>query len=322
MPYDSVISRSDIQALIPEQVSNAILENLPYASAAMRLFRRVPMSTNQTRMPVLAALPFAYFVNGDTGLKQTTEMGWENKYLNVEEIAVIQPIPEAVLDDAGFDMWGSIRPELEAALGRKLDAAVFLGTDKPASWPTAIAPAALASPVDHEIARGTASAATGGLVKDVSDLMAFVEGDGFYPNAIVSNPTSRQYLRAARDTTGQKYQDYITLGLNPQGEGDAIYGLPFTYAMQGLWGTTAGDPEMIVGDYSQAILGVRQDITYKVLDQAVITDNTGAIIYNLPQQDMVALRVTLRVAFQVKNTINYQNPTESTRYPFAVLKRP
>jgi hypothetical protein len=79
---------------------------------------------------------------------------------------------------------------------------------------------------------------------------------------------------------------------------------------------------MIAGDWSQGILGVRQDITYKILDQAVIQDNTGAIIYNLAQQDMVAMRVVARYAFQVSNTINYDQPVEAQRSPWGVLLSP
>ena len=70
---------------------------------------------------------------------------------------------------------------------------------------------------------------------------------------------------------------------------------------------------------SAAILAVRQDISYKILTEAVISDATGKVILNLAQQDAVAMRAVMRVAFAVANPISLQAPTEATRFPFAVL---
>jgi hypothetical protein len=92
--------------------------------------------------------------------------------------------------------------------------------------------------------------------------------------------------------------------------------------MRGLWPAGSGGVYSLVGDWSQFVVGVRQDITMKILDQAVITDNTGAIIYNLPQQDMTAIRLTFRVGWQVANIINYDQPTEGSRYPVARILIP
>ena len=143
MPYNSVTTRANVQALIAEQVSDIMLTSLPQQSAAMKMFTRINVPTNKTRFPVLSALPVAYFVDGDTGLKQTTSAAWDNKYLEVEEIAAIVPIPDAVFEDANFDVWGTIRPLLEGAIARTLDAAVLFGTNKPTSWPVGVAPAAI-----------------------------------------------------------------------------------------------------------------------------------------------------------------------------------
>lgn len=311
MPYNSLVSRTDIAALIPEQVSQELLTTLVDESAALRLFRRIPMSTHQTRMPVLAALPTAYFVAGDTGLKQTTEVAWSNKYLNVEEIAAIVPIPEAVLDDMQFSVWETVRPLLTQALGRVLDAAIFFGTNKPTSWPAAIITDA--TTVGNTQTQGTSAASIGGVAQDFNVLFGKIEADGFDINGIVAERKFRAVMRGIRDTTGQKL---IDIGNN------AIDGIGVNFAMPGLWPSGSGVAEVFCGDFTQGIVGLRQDVSFKLLDQAPITDNTGQIIYNLAQQDMIALRVTLRAAFQVANTINYQQPTEASRYPFGVMLTP
>jgi hypothetical protein len=74
----------------------------------------------------------------------------------------------------------------------------------------------------------------------------------------------------------------------------------------------------IAGDYSTAVVGVRQDLTYKVLDQAVITDDLGNIVYDLPQQDMLALRVVARFGFAIAKRVS-RNASGAGGFPFAVL---
>lgn len=311
MPYNSQISRSEAQALVPENVSNALLQGLSNKSAAMTLFRRVTMPTNQTRFPVLATLPTAYFVSGDTGLKQTSDTTWGNKYLNAEELAAIVPIPEAVLDDVNYDIWGTVQPLMEDAVARALDAAIFFGTNKPTSWPEAIVPAIDA--LNQEVTRGTAAATAGGLAKDISDAFDFVEADGFDVNGMIAIRTYRGKLRNVRDAEGRRMEE-----VSPT----QAYGVDIQYPMRGQWPTGSGVTEAILGDFTQGILGVRKDFTYKILTEAVITDDQGQIIYNLAQQDMVAMRLVFRCAFQVSNLVTYDNPTEATRFPFARIVAP
>jgi HK97 family phage major capsid protein len=308
VPFNNIISRADVDAFIPEDVATEVLQAAVQSSAALSLFPHVPMSSKTRRMPVLSALPVAYFVNGDTGLKQTTEMAWGGKYLEAEEIAVIVPVPEAVIDDADFDLWGQVQPRLAEAVGRTLDAAIFLGTNKPSTWPQAIVPAAIAAGNVYE--RGTNNAAAGGISADVNGLFSVIEDDGFVVSGLVAKGSYKGLLRNARDANG------VLLSEVSQG---TIYGVPIQYAMTALWPAPA-TAEAIAGDFSQGILGIRQDLTYKLLTEAVITDDTGLVIYNLPQQDMVALRVVARYGFQVANAMTWENTNDATRYPWAVMQ--
>lgn len=316
MPYDSLTSRADSAALVPEDVSRDMLGRVrTETSAAMQLFRRVPVIGAQTRFPILSALPIAYWVTGDTGLKQTSESAWTNKYLNVEELACIVPIPENVVDDldaAGVDVWGEIRPDVEEAIGVALDTAIFFGTNAPASFPDDLLTATNAA--GNTVTEG-ATAAEGGIQDDIDELVGLIEDDGFDPTGIVAARSLKGKLRRARDTTGQKLTNV-----------NATYteydGMQIAYMMRGSWPTAVSTVRAFIGDFNEFVLGVRSDIRFKLLEEAVIQDNTGTIVYNLAQQDMVAARFTFRAGWQVSNRINRDQPTEADRYPAGRLIKP
>lgn len=285
-----------------------MMQGVQNQSAALNLFRRIPVAQSQTRFPVLSALPTAYFVSPtDTGLKQTTEANWTNKYMNIEEIAAIVPIPEAVLADTSFDMWGEMRPMLEEAIARTVDSAIFFGTNLPATWGTAIYNAATAA--GNMGTLGTSGGTIGGLATDLSNILGTLELDGYDANTFVANTTLKATLRNARDANGVALSE-----LTPA----SVWGVPVSYPMAGLWpaGTVAAAFAL---DRTRFLVGIRQDFTFKVITEGVITDDQGAIMYNLPQQDMAALRVVFRMGWVVSNPINYQQQTESSRYPAAVV---
>ena len=310
-PYDNVIDRTGASALMPEEVSKDIIQGVTEYSTIMQLATKAPnMSRAQKRLPVLSTLPTAYFVNGDSGLKQTAEQAWGNKYLDAEELAVIIPIPEAVLDDADYDIWAEVRPRIMEAFGIAFDAAVMFGTNAPASWPTNLLAAATAA--SNVIALGT----NVDLYDDIlgeDGVISLVENDGFMVTGHVAAMTMRGKYRGLRDANGQPlFRNSMQDNTRYELDGSPIF-FPRNGAM------AAASALQFSGDFKQIIYALRQDITYKILDQAVIQDNTGAIVYNLAQQDMVALRAVIRLAWQVPNPINRLQPTEASRYPIAVL---
>lgn len=313
MPYNSIISRSDAENLIPEGVSRQIVQGAVEQSTVLRLAQPLPnMPSNKTKMPVLSVLPQAYFVTGDTGLKQTSRQAWANKFINAEELAVIVPIPESVLDDADYDIWGEVKPRIEEAFGVAIDASILFGTDAPAEWPDDIFTAATAAShvVDHSTDAQTDYFDE---ILGVGGVFSMVEADGFMVTGSIAATTMKAALRGLRDSTGQpifmrSMQDRTRYELD---------GEPIEFPRNGAFDATS--TLLISGDFKQIVYSYRQDITYKVLDQAVLTDNAGNIIFNLAQQDMVALRAVMRIGWQLPNPINRMNTNEATRYPFALL---
>lgn len=298
----AMITRSNAEALFEPQVQREIIEGVVKQSKAMAMFRRLPnMTTNKTKMRVLDALPMTYWVDADTnnGRKQLTKMAWDNKWITAEELAVIVPIKEDVLDDADYDIWADVRPRIVEAMGKAFDEAVFTGKNKPKGFR-----ADLLTSIRN--AGATITPGSKKLYELINEAMVKVEESGYNVTGVVGGVDVKGQFRMMLDTSGQPIK------------GTEIDSLPKAYIDNGAWDKTKA--QLIVGDMTQAVYAIRQDVTYKVLDQAVIQDpSTGEILYNLAQEDMVALRVVMRLGWEIPNPINALQPDESVRFPFASI---
>lgn len=309
--FSPMIDRTGAEALIPEDAAREIIQGVPKYSAVMQLATKAPnMSRKQRRIPVLSTLPTAYFVNGDTGLKQTSNQAWANKYFDAEELAVIVPIPEAVLDDADYDIWAEVKPRIMEAFGIAFDQAVLFGVNAPSSWPTDVLAAATAA--GKTVVLGTGTDLYDDLLGE-DGVISLVEESGYMATGHVAAMGMRGKYRALRATDGTPLFKSSVQGATPY----ELDGAPIFFPENGAMDATKA--LQFSGNFKQIVYAMRQDVTYKILDQAVIQDGAGNIVYNLAQQDMVALRAVMRLAWQVPNPINRLDPT-ANRYPVAVLK--
>ena len=108
----NITDRSAVEALIREQIVSTIFQDAPKQSAFMGMARKLPnMTSKQTRIRVLDFLPTAYWVDGDTGMKQTSMQAWDNVYLTAAELAVIVPIPSLYLMMPRLIFWARLPQE-------------------------------------------------------------------------------------------------------------------------------------------------------------------------------------------------------------------
>lgn len=330
--YDNIITRAGVSNLIPTTYSKDIIETAVEGSFCLpKMTRLSNMPTKSTQLPVMSLFPTAYFVSGeagtdggsytyDKGLKKTTKQNWTYSTITAEELAVIVPIPAAVVDDmagGGYDAWGEIAPRLSEAIAKTIDAAIIHGTNKPTSWPAGIVTAAgtASQTIDKSAAVGT-----GLTFPDLYDailgeggLFGLVEADGYEVNGVVGALNQKAALRGIRGTDGALlFQNDMTSPTKM-----ALAGVPVSFPANGALDPTAA--LLIAGDWKKAVYSWRQDITFKIFDQGVVTNDSGAVVFNLMQQDMLAMRVTCRLGWQLPNPENQIETTDASRYPFAVL---
>lgn len=290
-----IIDRSAAQSLIPPELVHEIIQGATRHSVALQIFKRGRnMLRDEVLMPALSMLPEGGWLNSDNAIKPLTDQAWEMVEMYAEEYAARVIIPDNVREDAVFDMWGEILPRLQEHYGKAFDQAVFMGINKPRRFRADLVTACYQA--------GAVVQSTTNINNDINNALSLVEQSGYDPTALVAGVGMKAKFR-----------------MNLDGVGRPLY-LPFIeqlnkyYLNNGAWDDNKA--LMIVGDFSQAMYSVREDMTVKISADAAT--NYGGALHSMFDEDSQVMRAKWRIGFAIPNPINILNQTNS-RFPFAII---
>lgn len=321
MPYDDITERTGTSRdarEIPETVASGILQDVVETSAALQLIPTMRMAAYTHRIPVAKDFATAYWLNGasqaakDSAFKQTTKLTWDNVYLTPDELAVLYPVPDAWMADSNI-AWGEIKTRIVEAFARKIDQAIFFnsgGVPTGFSGPTGgLVGKAITEGNETVLGSTEDSYAHNDVYLDVSDAAESIADGGFNPTGIVTRRGFSWKFNNLRTSQGDS-----PFQRNPEsGKPGSLYGMTYTEAGS-FWDQSTA--EALVGDFSYAVIGIRQDMSFSIHNDGVIQDpDTGDIVYNAMQQDGKILRAVMRLGFQVAVPTMHFGGT----YPFHVI---
>lgn len=259
---------------LPTEVSNKILQKVQEDSAVMSLAQYIDLPGLGATIPVITGDPEAAWV-AETGEKPVSRPGLSTKTMQAYTLAVIVPFSNQFKNNMPA-LYNAIVERLPKALAQKFDATVFHGTAPGSNFDTFAACTAQSFGSDPYAALVAADA-------DVS-------AHNGITNGIVLAPQGKSKLLGATDSTGRP------LFINNVAEGaiPMILGNP-TKQSKAAYKNDTADVLGVVGDWTQAIYGVSQNLSLSISDQATLSD--GASTINLWQRNMFAVRAEIEVGF-------------------------
>lgn len=304
-----MVAFQDVEALLGTQNSTEVVQEAAKSSVCLSAFTQEKMTKGKSKTPLVSILPTAGWESGELGsqTRRKNVSGWgvRNKFLVAQPLSTVIPIPEEVIEDADYDIWEAIKPGVATAFARMIDSAVLFGVNKPAGWTDpALIPGA--------IAQGNVVYTAGypDIAAQINGAFEVVEEDGYDVTGVLAKRSIRSKLKGLRDSQGAPI--FVDQLMNVPGQVSAINGAPFHPVDNGAWDPTQATA--LVGNLSYAHIGIRQDMQFKVLDQATL--QTPDTTIHLGQEDALALRVTFRVAYALFDPVN---PESQDGHPFCVV---
>ncbi len=276
------INRGTSNVLLPAEVSNEIWQKTVEESAVMQLATRVTLPGAGMEWQMITGQPEAGWV-GEGEIKPKSQHTLGSKKMKGYTMAVIIPFSNQFRRDKSA-LYDAMIASAPAALGTKLDQTVFGG---------AAAPGELFDTMANVTAVDVETDVWSGLVTADATVAA---GDGVL-NGWAIAPQFKASLLTAKDTTGRPL---FVNSLTSENSVPALLGSP-TYVKKGVYlpATSTAKAQLgFAGDWSSALYGVVEDISFAISDQSTLTIGDEQV--NLWERNMFAVRFEFEVGFRMK----------------------
>lgn len=273
--------KDELAGFVPKIQAKEIMKDVARGSSIMRLSKVEPMESDNKKFPVMADGPGAYWV-GEGKRIGVSEATWIFPEMIAKKLAVIVPVTKEKLKDTTINVFGELQGSIAEAFYTAIDCACLFGTNSPFAlnvYDSAVREG-------NYIVDGTQNA----LDLDVSDQMALIEDAGLDVNGFAAHYGVKNRLRKLRDANGN--QLYV------QGVGqNEFYSNPIEFSRNGAWDKNKA--ELIAGDWTKSIVGIRDGIEYEILKEATLqgTLDKDGLPISLAEQDLIAIKATMRLAY-------------------------
>lgn len=267
---DTIFLKDNLSGAVPTEIAQEVIKNVIEQASILKVCKHETMLSDKKTMPKLTDSGSASWVAEGEAIK-TTLPKFEYPQLKACKLAVIVPVTREKIDDTVINVMDEVKQAMADAFVAAIDKAMIFGVESPFETN-------LISAIDTQKVVKTAD-----LDKDISNAMGLVEDNNYNCTDILMGTAQKRTLRELANDNS--YKGAISLS--------SAYETPINFVKN--WDNTQA--VTITGDFSKAIVGTRDGMTYEILKEATITSGEEKI--NLAERDMIAIKATIRLGFLV-----------------------
>lgn len=270
--------------LIPEEISNEIIQKTMNESVVMKLCRKIKMNAPKVKVPVLADVTGkAAFVSElqSIPILQPKVVDVE---LQAKRLSFIIPCSGEFNDLTVLDLMTSYKDVITQTLINLVDQSILVGAKEIGSTEDKVFPTILDAAMLQKVEVPEANASGVALLDGVSDAIQTVTNNNFKVDGILGNLGVENTLRKMKDTTNNFLFPDTT----------KLFGKDMNYTNI----FTQDNAVAIAGNWSRCLYGIFKDIRYDWFNSGTIKISDTEEV-NLIQDYASALRITVYVASNI-----------------------